>query len=109
MTPGMDDGNILLTKFLREKMTENYRVSFCHIMSQKASSLPRLTLVYSPVRNNGMDKKNPPIAHILVEAAPFRYLEVLQKNNNNNNSGIQDKNTRILLGNIYQMKLAKLR
>ena len=41
MTPGMDDGNILLTKFLREKMTENYRVSFCHIMSQKAS-IPRL-------------------------------------------------------------------
>ena len=25
-----------------------------------------------------MDRKNPPIAQILVEAAPFRYLEVLQ-------------------------------
>ena len=92
MTPGMDDGNILLTKFLREKMTENYRVSFCHIMSQKAS-IPRLGQspkglkivlkigfhnLYSPVRNNGMDRKNPPIAQILVEAAPFRYLEVLK-------------------------------
>ena len=31
-----------------------------------------------PVRNNGMDTKNPPIAQILVDAAPFRYLEVLK-------------------------------
>ena len=25
-----------------------------------------------------MDRKNPPIAQILVEAAPFKYLEVLK-------------------------------
>ena len=31
-----------------------------------------------PVRNNGMDRKNPPIAHIRVDAAPFRYFEVLK-------------------------------
>ena len=37
-----------------------------------------------PVRNNGIDTKNPPIAQFRVVEAPFKYLVVLQKKNNIN-------------------------
>ena len=34
-----------------------------------------------PMRNNGIDKKNPAMAHVLVMDAFFRYLVVLNKTN----------------------------
>ena len=34
-----------------------------------------------PMRNNGIDKKNPAMAHVLVMDAFFRYLVVLNKKN----------------------------
>ena len=40
---------------------------------------PLLRLI-KPMRNNGIDKKNPAMAHVLVMDAFFRYLVVLNKN-----------------------------
>ena len=39
---------------------------------------PLLRLI-KPMRNNGIDKKNPAMAHVLVMDAFFRYLVVLKK------------------------------
>ena len=39
--------------------------------------LPAITGDQVPMRNNGIDKKNPAMAHVLVMDAFFRYLVVL--------------------------------
>ena len=48
------------------------------IYEEIISSLERLV---KPMRNNGIDKKNPAMAHVLVMDAFFRYLVVLNRRN----------------------------